>query len=272
MRVELDPLRLPLGDGGQLEVRRVRDPRARRIRLVVDERGARLTLPARASLVAGERFVIANREWLLRQIERHALPAADALEPFVTEALPLRGARVPLRWSRERHASLGPDPQAGGGTALLFTLPPRGGTPAAVRALREFYEAQARADVARWLPRYLDGLPRTPRRFRIRPVRSQWGSLAPDATVSLDLALVLARPPAFEYVLVHELCHLIHANHSAAFWAEVEARCPHWRAERDWLRAHGGGIKAQLRGLLDAGGPGCAPLTRATGVDTPTAT
>ena len=79
---------------------------------------------------------------------------------------------------------------------------------------------------------------------------TQWGSLAPDATLALDLSLVLARPSAFEYVLVHELCHLMQANHSPAFWAEVEARFPQWRIERDYLRAEGRRLKATLRQLL----------------------
>ena len=81
-------------------------------------------------------------------------------------------------------------------------------------------------------------------------MRSQWGSLAPDGTVALDLALVLARPSAFEYVLVHELCHLLHHDHSPAFWAAVEARFPAWRDERTYFRAEGTRLKASLRALL----------------------
>ena len=81
---------------------------------------------------------------------------------------------------------------------------------------------------------------------------SQWGSLAPDGSIALDLSLVLARPQSFEYVLVHELCPLIHPDHSRRFWREVETRCPGWRDERDYFRAEGRRLKASLRALVAA--------------------
>jgi predicted metal-dependent hydrolase len=100
-------------------------------------------------------------------------------------------------------------------------------------------------------PEAAPSLPRAPARVRLKVMSSQWGSLAPDGSMALDLALVLGRPSAFEYVLVHELCHLLQANHSPAFWHEVEARFPAWRAERDYFHAQGRRLKAQLRRLLN---------------------
>lgn len=245
-RVQRDTVAFVLDDGRRIDVLRVRDARARRIKLSVDERGARLTLPPRASLVAGERFLHEHRAWLLAQLDAHAQHAHAGLHRDVAAALPLRGAMHPLRWSAGRATRL--DIAPGGG--LVFIAPARAGDAALQRGLRDFYEAQARADVGRWLPRYLRDLPRAPRRIVFRRTTSLWGSLAPDASLSLDLALVLARPSAFEYVLVHELCHLLHADHSRRFWREVELRFPDWRAEREYFRTHGRQLKGQLRSLL----------------------
>ena len=88
--------------------------------------------------------------------------------------------------------------------------------------------------------------------MKLRALSSLWGSLSPGDSLSLDLALVLGRPSAYEYVLVHELCHLLQRNHSARFWREVEARWPGWRQERDYLHGDGLAIKSELRRIVAA--------------------
>jgi len=238
-----DSIAITLRDGQVIDVLRVRDPRARRIKLSVDERGARLTLPLRASESTGERFVVEHGDWLAAQIAA-ASSGVARLQAHVDGRLPLRGATLPLQWQSGRYLRL-----EHGGDALRITAPAAPADAAVRRALRDFYEAQARADVGHWLPRYLPGLPRAPSRVRFRMMSSQWGSLAPDGALSLDLSLVLAPPPAFEYVLVHELCHLVHADHSRRFWREVEARCPHWREQRGYFRSEGRRLKATLHAL-----------------------
>ncbi len=77
------------------------------------------------------------------------------------------------------------------------------------------------------------------RRIRIGGQRTLWGSCSPRGTLSFNWRLVLAPAEVLDYVVVHELCHLRVPNHSRAFWGLVEARRPHWRKQRDWLREHG---------------------------------
>lgn len=243
--LQRDSVRLRLDDV-DIDVLRVRDPRARRIKLSVDERGARLTLPLRASLVAGERFLEQHRGWLALQLQHfHPQRLPAALVPGQDGQLPLRDALLPVRWQEARYAKLELDAHG-----ACVHWPARAAASTLPRLLRGFYEAQTRADVGQWLPRYLPGLPRAPSRLRLKVMSSQWGSLAPDGSLALDLALVLGRPAAFEYVLVHELCHLLQANHSPAFWQEVECRFPAWREQRDYFQREGRQLKAMLRQLL----------------------
>ncbi len=239
------PLRLP--DGRDIELLRVVDPRARRLRLLVSERGPRLTIPPAASVTEAQRFLDQHLHWLADQLaeDPHAASSTAPLSPGEPGHAPLRGHRLDVDWRQARWLRVMQEADR-----LVIDTPPVLRPGAIGRALREFYLTQARADVGRWLPRYLGGLPRPPREWKIRPLASLWGSLSAAGVMSLDLALVLAPPAAFEYVLVHELCHLIQPNHSAAFWREVERRFPDWRTQRRWLREDGMEVKRELRRLL----------------------
>lgn len=239
------PVELP--DGAEAQVLWVRDPRARRLRLLVSDRGARLTLPLRASQREAQAFLELNLGWLASQLARRAARAATpAFGRNDHGPLPLRGASWPVLWCEARCLRIEMRDEH-----IVIHAPPAATDAMVRRALRDFYVAQARRDVGRWLPTYLPGLPRAPRTLRIRPLASLWGSLSPSDAVSLDLALVLGPPAAFEYVLVHELCHLIHPNHSRAFWREVELRCPQWRSLRAWFRGEGMQLKSEMRRLVE---------------------
>ena len=241
-RTEEAARELVLRTGESVPVRWVRDARARTLRLIVNERGIRLTVPRSASVRSAETFLFEHRDWLQSQLAKR--PVVEIL-PFTRERdaqLKLRDAWLPLEWREGRYTRA-----ERGEHGVLITQTAKAGDKQLRSALKDFYLQQARADLGAWLPKYLPSLPRAPIAFRLRPLSSLWGSLSPTDALSLDLALVLGRPHAFEYVLVHELCHLIHRDHSRRFWREVEARCPDWREDRDYLHGDGLAIKAELR-------------------------
>ena len=76
-------------------------------------------------------------------------------------------------------------------------------------------------------------------RITIRDQKTRWGSCSAKGTLSFNWRLMLAPPAILDYVVVHELCHLTHMNHSAAFWQAVESVYPDYRNARKWLKEHG---------------------------------
>ncbi len=77
----------------------------------------------------------------------------------------------------------------------------------------------------------------------IKDMTSRWGSCGPERKMSLSWRLIMAPLEVVDYVIVHELTHIIVNDHSPAFWRRVERACPDWRAQRDWLKEFGGDLE-----------------------------
>lgn len=73
----------------------------------------------------------------------------------------------------------------------------------------------------------------------VRDQKTRWGSCSSRGTLSFNYRLIFAPPAVLDYVVVHELCHLTHMNHSKAFWSMVGTVMPDYRIYKNWLRDHG---------------------------------
>lgn len=73
----------------------------------------------------------------------------------------------------------------------------------------------------------------------IRDQKTRWGSCSSRGTLSFNYRLVFAPPRVLDYVVVHELCHLTHMDHSPNFWALIEQIMPDYKVYKAWLRDHG---------------------------------
>lgn len=83
-------------------------------------------------------------------------------------------------------------------------------------------------------------------RITIRSQHTRWGSCSARGNLNFNCLLMLAPPEVRDYIIVHELCHRRHMDHSAAFWAEVEAVLPHYREPKKWLKENGTVLIARL--------------------------
>ena len=74
----------------------------------------------------------------------------------------------------------------------------------------------------------------------IRDQKTRWGSCSSKRNLNFNYKLVMAPPECFDYVVIHELCHLIEFSHSKRFWKLVEEQQPDYRIWKDWLKRNGG--------------------------------
>ncbi len=217
--------------------------RARRIRLEVSPRdGVVLVLPQRASLKSAREFVREKQAWLEAAWAKVGLRLA-ALRPEteadVPETVELRALEE--SWRVEgcglRNGRLGWEADADTRTLRVFA----DGAEGARRVLRRWLVERAKVALPPWLARVASecGLASGGTQagaVSVRLLSSRWGSCSPDGRICLNAKLLFLPAAHVRYVMVHELCHTLHLDHSARFWDEVERREPYALAIRRKLR------------------------------------
>lgn len=103
-----------------------------------------------------------------------------------------------------------------------------------IKWLRERAQIIFAEQVAKWYPRFERFGIEHPK-IKVRQMRSQWGSCSAKGRMTLNLKLVMVPKQFIDYVIVHELCHLIEHNHGAAFYALMSKIMPDWEDKRDEL-------------------------------------
>jgi predicted metal-dependent hydrolase len=78
-----------------------------------------------------------------------------------------------------------------------------------------------------------------PGRIAVKELGYRWASCLSDGSLHFHWKCMMAPVTIIDYIVVHELCHLRHRDHSAAFWNEVDKVLPDYRERKDWLRARG---------------------------------
>jgi predicted metal-dependent hydrolase len=106
----------------------------------------------------------------------------------------------------------------------------------------DWLRAEAKRELSTMVRQAAERLGRPVARISIRDPRSRWGSCNRNGVICLSWRLALAPTPVARYVVAHEVAHLRHLNHSAAFWRTVATLVDGVEEARAWLRAHGASL------------------------------
>ena len=101
-----------------------------------------------------------------------------------------------------------------------------------------FYEKQGRKVLADRVRYFAQKMGLHPSAVSFRSQKTRWGSCTSKGKISLNWRLIFAPPETLDYVVIHELSHLRHHNHSAAFWNLVGSQCADYAAHKRWLRKY----------------------------------
>ena len=168
-----------------------------------------------------------SRGWILQSLAAFDTASLDAdTAPPVRVRLPAIDREFVVRYRSQRSAASVRCRELGGTLVLSGNIEDA----AACRAaLRRWLARLARREFEPRLRRLSCELGLPVGKVQIRAQRTCWGSHSSSGTVSLNLCLLFVTPAVLRYLMVHELCHARHMNHSRAFWRLVGRHEPRYR-------------------------------------------
>lgn len=109
--------------------------------------------------------------------------------------------------------------------------------------LLDWYKRHAQQRLEEKTHRYAKILQVEPNCVSVKDYKSRWGSCSTTGDISYNWRIVMAHHRIVDYVVVHELCHLLEHNHSAVYWRHVERIIPDFQECREWLKRNSEQLK-----------------------------
>jgi len=125
---------------------------------------------------------------------------------------------------------------------LRRTVVQGGGHAAAQRAFEQFYKDKGLPRLQQRVSCFAPKVGVVAGSVQVKDLGFRWANCAPDSSLHFHWKCLMAPLTVIDYIVVHELCHLRHRDHSDAFWNEVDKVLPNYRERKEWLRQRGAGL------------------------------
>ncbi len=200
----------------------------RTIGIKISEHGLSVAAPMRAPWREIEGFLHEKARWILDKLEaRAAAGKPSAIFGESGETLPLFGREVILVIAQGRRAA------TLNGTDLHLRHPQPHRRGAVRELLLRWLKSRALDALTPRVAHYAARVSLPPPPLKLSNARSQWGVCLSSGRIRLSWRLVHLDPELADYVVAHEVAHLVELNHSERFWALLEWLYPHWREARE---------------------------------------
>ena len=209
-----------------------RSPNRRSIGLRIDDAGLTVSMPLRASEKWLHNVLQEKAHWVVDKLNNWQSKKSAPQQWLDGSPLLFRGETFTLRIVPSLFAA----PAQLHGAELIVHVVDGGNQAAVEKAVTHWYRHEAEQVFKEFVEHFAPLMQVAPREVKLSSARTQWGSCTSRGVVRLNWQLVTMPLHLIDYVVVHELAHLVEMNHSAAFWAVVEGGCPEYAKCRAELR------------------------------------
>lgn len=212
-----------------------RSSKRRSIGLRIDDRGLTVNMPLRASEKWLSTVLNEKADWVIEKLGNWQAKKIEKQLWQEGEKIAFRGESITLRII----PSLFNTPPQLRGEQLYLHVTDITNEVKIEKIVLKWYREEAERVFQECVSHYSPLMSVAPKQIKLTSARTQWGSCTTRGVVRLNWQLVKMPLHLIDYVVVHELAHLIEMNHSAAFWRVVESACPDYSNCRAELRSHG---------------------------------
>ena len=221
-------------DGFAFPVEVLRTNRKKSASIRLDGDLVKVSVPMSLSDTRIRDLVTRKTSWIKKKLkEQSELPLIKPKEYVSGETFPYLGKNYRLKVVKGDMPSI----KLKNGY-LIATVPESStGTQEEVRVLLEtWYRSHAEVRLQDKSERLAKVVGVTPNSISVQSYKSRWGSCSIKGDLTFNWKIILAPHRIVDYVVVHELCHLLEHNHSPRFWKSVERHVPEWKDCRNWLK------------------------------------
>lgn len=216
-----------------------RSPRRRTLEIIIRRGEVCLMLPQFVSDREGRQFLRQRRDWVLRTLEKQRLHAEEiVVKQYVEgETFYFLGEAYPLRIVAAKRGNV----QRVNGKLYVGVASRAGQISAeAVRkVLWQWYRKQALEILSAKTDALVEKIGRSHAGVQLRRTKTKWGHCTAAGVIQYNWQIMAAPEAVIDYLVAHEVSHLVHPNHSQRFWRYVERCCSDYKKQRDWLKRLG---------------------------------
>jgi predicted metal-dependent hydrolase len=210
--------------------------RARRLRLVSGINGVQAIVPADYRAEELESFVSAKRDWIIKT-SRYYSRLRERCGAYEPGTIYLLGNKYRFHVVKDRHQSAVVSQAM---KVITFHVADRRKSK---QEMQEWYRKQTGMIIAERLPALAGRLNLKYNKVSIKSQRSRWASCSKRGNLNFNLLLAAAPPEVVDYIVIHELMHLIELDHSSRFWQLVKEVDPDYKKHKEWLASYAPVIK-----------------------------
>ena len=202
--------------------------------LYISHKQVEVRCPHRASRAEVQNFVNSNQQWIQNRLQEESVRFEESLriEKGARILYRARELTIEFREGRKQRILINGD---------RFIIQGHKLNAAKARVQVEDFLIDKASEYiiprARGLARYL-GVDRKIKEIKLRKTKSKWGHCTSTGIIQYNWLIMLAPYSIIDYMITHEICHLIHMDHSKRYWNLVESICPNYAHYVDWLKEH----------------------------------